>query len=119
MPATNRRLVEQRRIRRWHLVLYLRVFSVEGQLLGHLANISQDGMMVISDEPIEIDRDFELWLELPKDGGGDRLEFRAHSVRCDRDVNPSFYDTGFRLLDVSQYTVNRIAQLISDLRMGS
>jgi hypothetical protein len=39
-------------------------------------------------------------------------------VRCDQDVNPSFYDIGFKLLDVSRATVERLAWLISDLRMG-
>jgi hypothetical protein len=103
------------------LVLYLRVFTEDREILGHLANISQEGMMVISDEAIDVGRDFDLWLELPSDVTGsehEHLALRAHSVRCAQDVNPSFYDTGFRLLDVEPATVNRIASLINNLRMG-
>ena len=122
MSAPLQQVDERRRLRRWHLVLYLRVFDHAGEVIGHLANISQDGMMTISDRPLEIGHDYDLWLELPcvDDGpGNERLALRAHSVRSDQDVNPSFYDTGFKLLDASQDTVNRLAQLISDLRMGS
>lgn len=122
MYAPKRQTVDQRRLRRWHLVLYLRVFDQDREVLGHLANISPEGMMIISDEAIEVGRDFDLRLELPSDLNGtdyEQLEFRAHSVRCDQDVNPSFYDTGFQLLDVDPATVNRIASLINDLRMGN
>jgi len=121
MYAPKRQTVDQRRLRRWHLVLYLRVLGEDREVFGHLANISQEGMMVISDQAIEIGRDFDLRLELPSDATGtehEHLALRARSVRCEQDVNPSFYDTGFQLLDVEPATVNRIATLINDLRMG-
>ncbi len=119
MNVAGSQVVEQRSVKRWHLLLYLRVFDSDDRLVGHLVDISTAGMMLISEHPVAVGEDFDLWLELPKDGEQrERLEIRARSIRCDPDVNPCFHDTGFSFLGESRYTVERVSQLIQDLRIG-
>ena len=114
------RIVEKRTLKRWYLIFYLRAFDQDtGELLGHVVDISTGGIMLISDAPIPIDKDFRLWLDVPQeDGERERLFFEVHSLWSKRDVNPSFCDTGFSILNASPEALLRIQLLIDDLRLS-
>jgi len=106
--------VEKRKLKRRHLIYYLRVFDqTTGELLGHLVNISPAGIMLIREEPLETEKQFHLGMKLPVDiFGKEELSFRAESVWCKRDVNPAFFDVGFKILDLAWDDATVIKELI-------
>ncbi len=110
-----------RKHNRHHLVYYLRIFENNtGKLIGHLVNITAKGIMVLSDEPIELNASFQLKMLLPgKASEKQSMVFNAKSLWCERDVNADFFDTGFQLIDVSQSNVEAIKALIEDFGMNN
>lgn len=107
---------EKRKLQRRHLIYYLRVFDRNTvNLIGHLVDITPEGVMVISENPIETGITFQMRMILPKEiFKKEQITFEAISKWSDKDVNPSFYDTGFQLLDISDENRSIIAQLIDD-----
>lgn len=105
---------ERRKLKRRHIIYYLLVFDQDTQsMLGHLVDITPHGMMVISEQPQEVGRLYNLRLLLPYQIAGKReVIFQAHSKWCQKDLNPDFYDTGFQLLNVSDEDIRTIDWLI-------
>jgi len=109
-------MLEKRKYQRRHLIYYLRLFDRDTvNLIGHLVDLTAEGVMVISEAPIEIGKTFHMRMILPKEIiGKEQITFDAVSKWCAKDVNPSFYDTGFQLLDISEENIQIITQLIED-----
>jgi hypothetical protein len=107
---------EKRKYQRRHLIYYLRVFDRNTvNLIGHLVDITAEGVMVISENPIEVGKTFQMRMILPKEFfGKEQITFDAVSRWCDKDINPSFYDTGFQVNDLSEENSKIITQLIED-----
>ncbi len=107
---------EKRLVDRKYIVFYLRVFDgMSRKVLGHLVDISQQGIMMISDNPIEVNETLRLRMSLPaqlKDAS--EVLFAATSRWCKQDENPDFYLTGFFLHDIEAETENVIRRLIDD-----
>ncbi len=105
----------KRKLKRRHLFFYLRIFNrKDGELIGYLGDITPQGIMLISEKPVETNRFFKLWMDLPGSSTVRRLEFEAKSIWCQPDMNPDFYDTGIQLLDMSKRDMAMIEDLISD-----
>jgi hypothetical protein len=105
---------EKRKIKRHHLIYYLRVFNRNtDKLLGHLVNITPQGIMLVSEEPIAVDTAFQLRMKLP---GAlqefEYLDFNARSVWNGQDSDTNFYDTGLLLLDIPPEKITIIEELI-------
>jgi len=107
---------EQRKLQRRHLIYYLRVFNDEtNEVLGHLINISPEGIMIMSEKPLETGKLFHLRMDLPADVFRKQLiEFDAESRWCRKDVNPEFYDTGFLIKNLNEEDARLIEKLIDD-----
>jgi hypothetical protein len=105
---------EKRELKRRHLIYYLRVFDRNtDQLLGHLVNITSQGIMLISEEPLAVDMIFQLRMKLPSAMVEyESLDFDAKSVWNGKDSNPNFYDTGLQLIDVAADKIAIIEDLI-------
>jgi len=88
---------EHRSLKRRHLVYYLKVSDTQsGQLIGNLVDLTPQGLMLMSESPIETGREFALEIHEPKNRIGNRkLLIKAKSLWCNNDVNADFYDTGF------------------------
>jgi len=110
-------MLEKRKLKRRHLIYYLRVFDRNtGVLMGHLLDIASDGILLISENPIEINQMFQLKMVLPAEiYGKEQLYFDARSVRCQKDKNPDFFNIGFQLQKVSPNHFLVIERLIDDL----
>lgn len=110
--------IERRTLKRWQLFLYLRVFEQgTGALMGHIVDISEKGMKLISDDPIPVDRDFELWIDVPRENmPRQRIALKAHSLWNSRDINPDFYDTGFRLINLPTHELVKIREVIDTFK---
>ncbi len=111
--------VEKRQRRRWELVFYLRVFDQsDGALLGHVVDISEEGLMLLSEVPIELNRDFDLTLEMPASDkkGREKISLKARSIWKSSDANPDLIDTGFRLVEPEKDSIKSIKTLIDELQ---
>ncbi len=112
-------MAEKRRFKRRHLIYYLRVFFRKNdQLIGHLVDITTKGIKLIREEPIETNASFPLKMILPKEIQRTRQKaFDAESMWCKKDINPDFYITGLKLINVSQKDIQIIKRLILDFSM--
>ena len=90
-------MAERRELKRRHLIYYLRVFDRNtDKIIGHLVDITTEGLMLISEGPLETDAIFELRMDLPSEIEGVRkMDCLAHSRWCRKDDNPDFFNTGF------------------------
>jgi hypothetical protein len=94
---------EQRRHPRIEILDNLEVRDVgSGKPIGQLANISVEGLMVISPGPLSTGRSYRLSIPLSAEGVTDtRIEVTAESLWCE-DTNASgAYWTGFHITTIS------------------
>ena len=92
-------MVIERLIERQQLTYYLEVFNrFTNKPVGFLGNVSDGGLMLISQLPMLVDADFELRLKLPgSDGCPQLIDLTARCLWCREDVTPNCYDSGFIL----------------------
>ncbi len=109
---------DQRKLKRWYLVMYLRVYDQDTQeLLGHIVDINKDGLRLVSDKPIGPHQRFRLWVDVPKENAAhQRIFLEAESLWCGRDINPDFYDTGFRILNIGASALLQLQLLIEEFK---
>ncbi len=102
-----------RRIQRHQLSGFLKVFNrLTDKPIGYLGNLSEDGLMLISQLPMMVDVAFELRLKIPMaDGEFQAIDLTAMCLWSHEDVNPQHYDSGFRVVEAPE----AYGQLISAL----
>jgi c-di-GMP-binding flagellar brake protein YcgR len=105
---------------RWYLVYYLRVFDgMSRNILGHLVDISEKGLMLICENPVEVHGDYRLRMRLPNQmKDRDEIIFSATSRWCKKDSNPDFYLVGFEMHDLAPKIREIIVSLITDFSYG-
>lgn len=103
----------ERRIERHQLPYYLKLFNrFNDQPMGYLGNVSEEGLMLISNLPLLVGADFELQLKIPgHDGIIHALNLTATCLWCHEDVTPGHYDSGFRLLQAPAELVGMVDAL--------
>ena len=108
---------QERQMKRRHLIYYLRVMDCEtDQLVGFLVDISTKGLMVMSEQPIPLGKNFHLKILRATDTDEIQyLFFDAKSRWCDRSLNSDFYDTGFELTNVGVDDFAEIEGIIDEL----
>jgi hypothetical protein len=107
---------DKRQVERKYLVFYLRVFDGLGsKVIGHLVNISSNGIMLLSDFPIPVNEEYKLRMRLPHElVEHAEIIFNATSRWCRNDTNPDFYVTGFQLYEITPALKNIILCLIDE-----
>jgi hypothetical protein len=110
------KMVERRKLKRRHVIFYSRVFDcVTGILLGHLVDITPEGFMLISEDPIQSGSTYKLRMDLPDDVMEKAyLNFEAKCLWCQHDVNPSFHNAGFMVLNMSSEDKSLIENMIEE-----
>ena len=108
---------DKRKLKRRHLIYYLRVTERgTGALVGFLVNITPQGIMIMSEEPIPEGKTFELQLLVPGETTQRRyLQFKARSLWCKKSVNTDFYDSGFELQNINVNEFSEIENIIHEL----
>ena len=108
---------ENRHVRRWRLIHHLRVFDRESDaVLGHVVDITVGGMMLVSVDPIAIDRDYEVRMALPGSGQPPEVRLRMRALWQGTHEDADFHVTGFRLVDPCEEATARIRELVEELR---
>ncbi|MCP4715014.1 MAG: hypothetical protein GY868_07845 [Deltaproteobacteria bacterium] len=110
-------MLEKRRLQRRHLIYYLRVLDDQTDaLIGYLVDISTQGILIMSDTPIELNKTYNLKMILQSEmTDREYMHFNAKSVRNDKSVNSDFHDTGFELLNVGPEDFKGIEGIIEEL----
>ncbi|TKB12225.1 PilZ domain-containing protein [Desulforhopalus sp. IMCC35007] len=102
---------------RKYLVFYLRVFDGTGnKILGHLVDISEKGVLLMTDELVALNEEHLLRLRLPA-FIRDREEILLQGTCrwCHKDTNSDFFLTGFQIHDVDASTKEVIIHLMAEL----
>ncbi|MFV2058611.1 MAG: PilZ domain-containing protein [Thiohalomonadales bacterium] len=108
---------EQRRLKRWQLVNYLRVFdAIEGKLLGHLVDVSKDGIMILSSEPLVCGREYKLRMERLSNSEFTHFELTAIGQWSKIDQDPHLHNTGCLLVDPGEEALACLQLLMDELR---
>jgi hypothetical protein len=94
---------ERRRVKRRHLLYYGRVYDENVQkLLGYLVDITENGFMLLSEEPYPVGVTRRLKLEVTDDvGESPYINFTVRSVWSEPDVDPTHFNTGFQILEIA------------------
>ena len=105
---------EKRLKKRWKIAYFLRVFESDGEaLVGDLVNIHTEGIMLVSDNPIPVNKTIALRMKIPLKGGETEwLYFDAECRWCDQHPNPTLYNAGFSLINPTEKLTQSIEQLI-------
>jgi len=77
--------------------------AITGQWVGHIGNLSVDGMLLISDQRLPDDALFQFIFQLPDAAGGRarNLEIGVHEQWSEAANVPGQFWTGFRIIDIS------------------
>ena len=108
---------DARRFQRHFLIYYLRVFDRKtGEILGHLVDLAEGGVMLMRDQPFTVGASHEMRLRWRNAEGRLRLlDFGGICRWCHPDVNPDFYAAGFEITSIQEDDRAVIKQLINDL----
>lgn len=106
---------------RWRLIYYLRIFdSICGSTIGHLADVTENGFMLLSEQMLPVQKQYSLNLEILSDSDEEIVvEFSARSIWSNQDACNRFYETGFELLKPSLEIKTAIHTLITELKSSS
>ncbi len=107
---------DPRQCARGDVVFYLRLFDgTSSRVIGHLADISEQGLMLISDEPIEVGKTSRLRLGVPEElHEKQEVLFEATSRWCRPDGTPNLYISGFTINDPTKEVQNCIHRLVRE-----
>jgi hypothetical protein len=95
---------EKRNLARRSFSYYMRVMDeVNGQLIGHLIDISTGGFKLDSSKAIPLNKDFRLRIELSGEvASKTSMIFAARSRWCQPDsIDPSSFNVGFQITNMS------------------
>jgi hypothetical protein len=110
---------EKRQYRRRSLVYNLQVVDKNtGDIVGRVANLSPEGLMLITTDRLVKDMQLELSMALPeKIFNRDRIECAAKCTWCKRNATTDFYEAGLQLFGVTDRDIEAIVALITKYRL--
>lgn len=96
-------LNERRLLQRTNLAIYLNVLDTDSsELLGNIIDINVCGFLLLTQHPLESGAAYNITIELPTDVTSQSQSiFSAVVRRCNKSVNPSFYEVGFEITEIT------------------
>lgn len=106
-----------RQYKRHYLIYYLRVFDRKsGEVLGHLVDLAEGGVMLMRDTPFEAGTKHSMRLRWRNaEGRLQIVDFEGTCRWCRPDVNPDFFAAGFSIETQNNDDIETIRSLIVDL----
>ena len=104
MAEDNRRDNERKKT-----IYYFDVFDWKtDKLLGHAVDITTEGLMLVSKDKIDEGGSYQLKMTFPFELEGIKeITFDAVSRWSGKDVNPDYFDTGFKSLPKSRLKIRQ------------
>ena len=105
---------ERRARKRAYMLFYSRIRDRHsGTLVGHLVDLTPEGLLVVSETPVEAGKVLSMQMELPDDVSDRQfLRFDAQAAWCRKDPDLNFYDIGFQLAGISPADMEIIQRFI-------
>jgi heterodisulfide reductase subunit A-like polyferredoxin len=89
--------------------------QITGTQIGRVVNISAEGLMLLSEEPMVTGSVYQLDLILPNPTNDQKkLAFAAEAVWCTEASQPDSFWSGFHIIDIAAEDVLIIDKLILD-----
>jgi hypothetical protein len=104
----------RRKINRRYLLYFVRVYDAAiRQQIGNLGDITPQGAMIVSPDPIPAGQAVRLRLELTTEVTDKPfLEFPTRSMWCHPDLELSLHNTGFEILELTPEDTGIIRKII-------
>jgi hypothetical protein len=108
---------DKRKLKRRHLIYYLHVHErASGNLIGYLVDISTEGIMIMSENQLEVGKELALKIMLESEmSAKQHLYFDAKVLRCVKSPNGTTYDIGCKLLNLAPEDFREIGMIIDEL----
>jgi hypothetical protein len=106
---------ERRKTKRRSISYYLRIVDVSSnQVIGHLADITSQGLKIDSQKAIPVPRDMRLRIYTTTDvADKDYIEFMASTRWCKIDpLEPSLYDIGFEIIRIDSRDADIVQRIV-------
>lgn len=91
-------------------------------LLGYVGDLTLQGVMVIGEKQVEIDRHFTLGIEFPEslpEMPAMRVAISARAAWCRQDDSPQYFNIGFEFSDVSPENAKIIEAILERYQFRS
>ncbi len=107
---------EQRKLKRRNFILDIEIVDrATGMIIGDMGDITAEGIMVVSDEPIAEQKSFSFEVRLPDEADEVlAILFEAQSIRCQETIHENIYVTGFKITSLDEENRNKIEFLIRE-----
>lgn len=105
----NPAMTEHRRSQRKRAHQMIHVMnSITGKQVGHIGNLSIDGMLLISSRQLPEDALFQFTFQLPSGATAQthQLEIGVHEQWCETAAVPGQFWSGFRIIDIGSDDYN-------------
>ena len=104
----------RRKINRRYLLYFVRVYdATTRQQIGNLVDITPEGAMIVGQDPIREGQAIRLQLEVTSDvADKPYLEFPTRTIWCHPDLDPSLYNTGFEIQELTPEDFSIIKKII-------
>ena len=107
---------EKRKSVRKYLYNYSKVFDEDTRRIsGRLVNLTHDGMMLMTDKPVEQETPLRFRMALPEGIGVTEqrsITFDGTCRWCKKAYNPDYYDVGFEFTNVPDNSRGTIEYLM-------
>jgi hypothetical protein len=108
---------ERRKQPRTNLMSYSQVFDLyEGRLIGYLGDLNQLGAMVIGNQPMELDAELSISIQLPElpKVNVARMALPVRIAWCQKDLSPEYFNIGLEFKFVTDTQKNIIEAVMEN-----
>jgi hypothetical protein len=104
---------DRRKHQRKDLIYQLKIFNLDdNSFFGHLKNITEEGIMIVSGSEREVNVTHRIRMDLPKTiEGTNELVVKALILWTKKEIDTDYFISGLKLIDVSE-SEKEIIQLL-------
>jgi len=106
--------VDRRRSDRSNLYYYLKVIN-EGNVIGYLIDISRTGVLMTTQEPMELDKELSIKIDLGHDDQEKLIEAKVLIVRSFASKTENWFDIGMEFVAIDPVDKALIESTINDI----
>ena len=113
----------QRKGSRKKLMTFTPVYEMlHKTLLGYVGDLTLQGVMVIGEKPVEVDKQLTLGIEFHEclpDLAAARVSIPSRAAWCRQDDSPQYFNIGFEFIDISPETVKIVEAILERYQFRS
>jgi len=108
-------MAERRKLERRSISYYMRIIdAAENQLIGHLADLTLEGLKMDSQKPLPVRKEYRLRINTTADvADKDSIEFVARTRWCQLDtLQTGLFEIGFEILKIAPQDAAIIQRIV-------